>query len=117
MISLMVYKRTKQRQEVDYGQKLRQQRVDGAVSTYFGYFIIPRKISKKSFFLILFLQTKVNPFKLGFITLTMAVVLTFLVLHRFVVSDNIQVKFEKSSDNKVHRSNIKSHRKKHTLYF
>ena len=30
----MVYKRSKQRQEVDYGQQLRQQRVDGSVSRY-----------------------------------------------------------------------------------
>ena len=31
-LSLMVYKMSKQRQEVDYGQQLRQQRVDGSVS-------------------------------------------------------------------------------------
>ena len=31
-LSLMVYKRSKQREEVDYGQQLRQQRVNGSVS-------------------------------------------------------------------------------------
>ena len=34
---------------------------------------------------------QVNPFKLGFITLTMAVVLTFLILHPIVVTRNIKV--------------------------
>ena len=53
----MVYKRTKQRQEVDYGQKLRQQRVDGAVSTYFGYSLIPRKISRNIFELLFYAYT------------------------------------------------------------
>ena len=87
-LSLMVYKRSKQRQEVDYGQQLRQQRVDGSVSRNLLQslsFPPPTKL-------------KVNPYKLGFITLTMAVILTFLVLHQFVVSEsNIQVKFDKSS--------------------
>ena len=34
-----------------------------------------------------------NPYKLGFITMAMAVVLTFLLLHQFVVSEsNIEVR-------------------------
>ena len=59
----MVYKRVKQRQDIDYGQQLRQQRVQGSI----------------------------NPFKLGFISVTMAVVLTFLILHHFLMENNIQV--------------------------
>ena len=61
--SLMMYKRTKQRQEVDYGQQLRQQRVEGSI----------------------------NPYKLGFISISMVVVLTFLLLHQFSIENNIQV--------------------------
>ena len=61
--SLMIYKRTKQRQEVDYGQQLRQQRVEGSI----------------------------NPYKLGFISISMVVVLTFLLLHQFSIENNIQV--------------------------
>ena len=61
--SLMMYKRTKQRQEVDYGQQLRQQRVEGSI----------------------------NPYKLGFISISMVVVLTFLLLHQFSIETNIQV--------------------------
>ena len=61
--SLTMYKRTKQRQEVDYGQQLRQQRVEGSI----------------------------NPYKLGFISISMVVVLTFLLLHQFSIENNIQV--------------------------
>ena len=38
-------------------------------------------------------QGSVNPYKLGFLTMAMAVILTFLLLHQFVVSEsNIEVR-------------------------